>query len=152
MEDKSYFSFFGALQTDIEGVNNFTAHYNNMICYTKNKYTTSTEEMEIEDKTQIKNITQSIRFYATKVFTKLSALKHKIKEVKENYETLETSFRDISNESVPEFEKVLGFSIELNKILVDSVLSDMLMKSSEYMKQYSDTSEGQKNLPSLDQF
>jgi len=159
MEDKSYSNFFGLLQKDIEGVTDYTAHYNNMRCVLQKKYfnrkikedeTVTIEELDDKEKQAINDLTQNIRFYGTRAFTKLSSLR-KIKEIEVNYKELEKLFNIISNEFSPSFETIQEFAILLNTILVGSVLHNLLMQSSDYMKQYS-SQANEKELPNLDQF
>jgi 5'-3' exonuclease len=52
-------------------------------------------------------------------------------------ESLEKNYRLISLNIIPEFSVVEEFTVTLNKMLVNSMLSNLLMQSSEYLKQYS---------------
>jgi hypothetical protein len=149
MEDKSYYAFFSLLQKDIEGINDFTAHYVNMNCVLKNKYIGKREieenekiiieSLDEEEKKQILTVTQSVRHFASRIYTKFSSLKHRIPQIEENFDELNELNKKIENELVPSIKTIQNFAIITNKCLIDSILNNLLMQSNEYMQQYNQT-------------
>lgn len=123
---------------DIESLTNSLGYYSNLMLRVKNKYPTKEllEKMMEAEKTETIRITQDMRFWITRTYVKFSALKEKIKEFQEAEETIEKKYKEISRTPTPEMEKIQDYAIELNKLFVKGVVSNLLTKAYDVYAQF----------------
>jgi hypothetical protein len=129
---------------DLEELNSYLGHYNNITLDLRTKYGGIPEEKLAEavddyDKQKLRETITQARFWCIKVFTKLSAIQSKFKTQNqvfaENYTKIHEQYKEITSKPVPRFELIQDYVIELNKIFVSGIGMELLIKSQEYYEQ-----------------
>jgi len=123
-------SYIVLLFDDLQRLNAAFANYNNLILYLKSKYKeTRPEKMQLEDgeKSDLHKNAGLLRYYIEVVHLKLNALKDaadlNVEELNKKYEEVDGYISDL------EIDKVREFVIEANKVFVNSVIQDFLLKA-----------------------
>jgi valyl-tRNA synthetase len=125
---------------DLEELNVCLGLYLNIIIPINEKYRAfknqkdfqDLEEKEVED---LKGITKEIRYNSVRINTKLQALIIAFPSLKGNEKTqkiIKNSYNHITTKQIPEFEIVNKYIIELNKLFIQGVGNQLLMKSQQY--------------------
>ena len=125
---------------DLEELNVCLGLYLNIIIPINDKYKalmnkTDFEDLEEGEAEDLREITKEIRYNSVRINTKLQALIiafPSLKDSEKSQETLKTAYNHITTKVIPDYEQVNNYIIELNKLFIQGVGNQLLMKSQQY--------------------
>lgn len=137
-------SYLFALFNDIETLNNSFASYSNSLTEVWSKYVAPSikkdkseqevfkaaiRKIGIEEGNTFFNQMQVMRFWSTRSYVKISAMRHDINEFNKHYEEIQESYNKLINEIVPMRSTAERFVISVNTAFVSGVSSELLVKA-----------------------
>ncbi len=126
---------------DVESLTNAYAQYSNILAALKGQHPTeeSLEKLTDGNKAQALQIIQETRFWVNRSHVKFSALSGSIKEFKSGAGKINALHKKlIEDTTIPKFEDLKEYVIEINKVFVQGVVSTLLTKANEIYAKYKD--------------
>ncbi len=125
---------------DLEELNVGLAIYLNVIIPINHKYRAlkdkdSFEELDEAEANDLTSITKEIRYNTVRINTKLKALQAAFPSLQGGNDSntkLKESYNHITTKLIPDYDVVNEYIIELNKLFVQGVGNQLLMKSQQY--------------------
>jgi predicted phage-related endonuclease len=141
-------SYILSFYNDIENLTNSYASYLNVLVRIQDRYKLKEKKadqkeidkeirkMEPEDEKALLEVAEGIRVWIARCYVKLETLQEKIPEMKKGNKELKDLYEKAIRHSVIEKEVVEGFVLKINKVFVEGVLKDLLVKSKDLYKQF----------------
>ena len=141
-------SYILSFYNDIENLTNSYASYLNVLVRIQDRYglknktfdqkeiDKQAKKIEPEDEKALLETAEGIRAWIARCYVKLTTLQEKIPEMKKGNEEIKKLYEAAISTSVIEKEVAEGFVLKINKVFVDGVLRDLLVKSKDIYKQF----------------
>lgn len=124
---------------EIENLTHHTAGYCNVLTELREKYP-GDQTLKKMDDTERQALQQSVKFsryWVVRTYVKLSALAPKIPEFQKNLKQIESLKQPITSQGVPEYDTLEKYVLELNKLFVAGIMSELLTKAQDVYSKYS---------------
>lgn len=123
---------------DIENLTNSFAQFSNLLANLKGNYPTDDELKKLpeEQRMQLLQLVQDVRFWVNRTYVKFSALKASVKEFEAHGGKVDELYNALLTEKVPEFDKLKSYVIELNRLFVLGIVSTLLTKAYDIYAQF----------------
>lgn len=123
------------LYKDIESLNDHLAGYKNVLV----EIAPSEKEginLTEQQKEQLRNDTQAIRFLLIRINIKMSSLTEKIKEFNLFTENRNADYETLINSAIPSFQVLFKYVVDMNKAFVSGISADFFSKVTQMYSDY----------------
>lgn len=118
---------------DVESLTNSYGSYANVLIEYQALYPNDKDLKKLDDtsRERLLEIIRQLRFWINRTYIKFSSLKFKIVEFEKNEKALDTAYLKICEAPAPAISDVKDYALELNKLFVLGIVSELLTKATE---------------------
>lgn len=128
---------------DVESLTNSFAEYSNLLGKFSQKYPNDKQLSKLPEyeRNEAIRITYQIKFWLIRSYIKFTSLKSEMKEFDCHSEKIDTLYQELVKTQTPEFDKLQEYVIEINKLFVSGVVSELLKKAYDIYAQFTGTAK-----------
>lgn len=120
---------------DVQYLNHYYAQYKNLLLELETKYGKNPDPNKIQPghRAALEQILQLLRLYAQKTYLSLKSISETTNNIILS-DKLETSYKHITTTYIIETSKALDYILEINKSLLEKIISNLLRTSHEIIE------------------